>query len=186
MIAIYGSPRKGGNSEILLDAFLGPVEPKMKVVKFRLGEMELQPCISCGHCSQYGKCIFNDDIEELFQAIESSDKLVIASPIFFTTVPAQVKSFVDRAQSYWERKRLADKDTRLPAKKGFFLAVGAMKTERYFQNARMVIKSLMNTLDISYTGELFYPGVDAKGAIRDIPGALDQAEAAGAVFAADL
>ena len=183
IVAIYGSPRKGGNTEILLDAFLRPVQEQEEVRRFRLGEMKLQPCIACGHCKKTGRCIFEDEIAALYDTIDQADGLVIASPIFFTNVSAQAKAFIDRAQAAWERQRIPRlRMEPRPGRKGFFLAAGAMKTELFMKSARMVIKSLMHTLEIPCTGDLFFQGVDEKGAIRNVPGALEQAEAAGKAF----
>jgi len=179
IVAVYGSPRKEGNTEILTDHFLKPLLQQNEVKRIYLRDLTLKPCVACGGCDKTGVCVFKDDIWSLYEEIEKSDALVLASPIFFASVSAQVKAFIDRAQPFWVRKYVFGQKQEGHRKKGFFLSVGAIDTYKFFLNARLVFRTLMNTLDIDYSGDLFFPAVDRKGEIREKPGALEAAEKAG-------
>ena len=104
--AVYGSPRKQGNTEMLMDAFLEQIEKSEDVKRFYLRDMVLKPCIECGGCDKTGICVFKDDIGGIYDCIENARALVISSPIFFASVSAQVKAFIDRSQPFWARKYL--------------------------------------------------------------------------------
>jgi len=181
VIAVHGSPRKDGNTDILMDEFLKSIETKTPVTRFYLRNLQLNPCAACGGCDKTGVCVFKDDIWNIYERIEQADRLVISSPIFFASMTAQLKAFVDRAQPFWVRKYVMGQRS-TASKKGFFISVGAMETDIYFKNARMIMKSHFNTLDIKYSGDIFHQGVDEKGAIADVPDALEKAFHAGRDF----
>lgn len=179
--AVYGSPRKQGNTEILMDAFLEQVEKSEEVKRFYLRDMTLKPCIECGGCDKTGVCVFKDDISGIYDYIENASSLIISSPIFFASVPAQVKAFIDRSQPFWARKYVLGQKSSI-IRKGFFICVGAINTDKYFKSSKLVVQSYLNVMDIKYEGELFFPGVDAKGEIENVPGALEQARQSGINF----
>ncbi len=102
---------------------------------------------------------------------------MLASPIHFMGVTAQMKAMIDRCQALWARKYklkvppLGNKRER----KGLFISVGGRKVPNLFEPALATIKTLFRTMDVTYTGELLFAGVDGKGAIAKNPDALRQA-----------
>jgi len=179
IVVVYGSPRKEGNTEILTDSFLRPLYRQDEVKKVYLRDLQLKPCVACGGCDKTGVCVYKDDIWDIYEAIEKAEALVLASPIYFASLTAQTKAFIDRAQPFWVRKYVLGQKNDGYRKKGVFISVGGMDTDKYFLNARLVVKSFMNTLDIKYSGDLFFPAVDKKGEIRERSGALEAAEKTG-------
>uniref|UniRef100_A0A7C4JQ51 Flavodoxin family protein n=1 Tax=Thermodesulfobacterium geofontis TaxID=1295609 RepID=A0A7C4JQ51_9BACT len=94
LLAIHGSPRKNGNSEILLDYFLKGINQEfISFEKIRLFELNYQPCIECGECETTGECILNDDFKELYKKIWKADFLVVSTPIFFYSHTSYVQAF---------------------------------------------------------------------------------------------
>jgi multimeric flavodoxin WrbA len=194
IIAVYGSPRKDGNTDALMDAFLSGVEKHEKsIILYKLREMTLRPCTGCGFCDSTGTCIYKDDIWDIYEHLEEADGLILSSPIYFASVTAQLKSFIDRGQAFWARNILLNTndtdvngkfscDSYKNVKKGFYMSVGAMNTDKYFLNSRLVVRSFFISADIKPSGELFYPGIDKKGEIRKHPEALDAAYKAGMEF----
>jgi len=182
IIAVYGSARKAGNTDILMDSFLEPLTGKTEIHKYYLRDMNLRSCIACGGCHTTGVCVFDDDIWDIYKKIESADGLVIASPIYFASVTANTKAFIDRAQPFWSRKYLLDRRNTVAVKKSFFICVGAVNTEKYFLNAKLIMQTYLRNLDIPYSGDLFYSGVDEAGEIRQKAGAVDSAYKAGEAF----
>ncbi|HHV96587.1 MAG TPA: flavodoxin family protein [Clostridiaceae bacterium] len=195
VIAIYGSPRKGGNSDILMDAFLSGVKEHENVISYKLRDMTLKPCTGCGFCDDTGVCIYKDDIWKIYEHLYEACGLVLSSPIYFASVTAQLKAFIDRGQAFWVRNNLlkAEKiypydinqsslDTNNIIKKGFYISVGAMNTDKYFLNSRLVVRSFFISVGFKPSGELFFPGIDTKGEIKKYPEALDAAYKAGVEF----
>lgn len=164
VLGVSGSPLKGGNTEILLDYVLdGARAAGAATEKIRLNDLSFKPCQDCGGCSQTGVCIVGDDMQTLYRAIESSDGIIVASPIFFGSLSAQTKAMVDRFHSAWVAKNMLGKE---PMKKmrrnGAFLCTAGEDKEKYFADARTIVKMLFNTLNIEYYGELFAGGYNFK------------------------
>jgi multimeric flavodoxin WrbA len=181
--AIYGSPRKYGNTDLLMDAFLEPLQRKVEVKKYRVCDMLLKPCIACGGCDKTGVCILKDEIWSVYNDIDEAEGVILSSPIYFASVSAQLKIFIDRAQAFWARKYLLKKQTsHTPQKKGFFISAGAINTDKFFLNSKQVIQTFMLSMDIEYSGDLFFSGVDGKGEILEKSGALEAAALAGMKF----
>ena len=184
VLAISGSPRRKGNTETLLDwAIKGVKEaaPDADVTKIVLNERVFRPCQSCGFCVRKGYCGFaeSDDMGLVFETLEASDRFIIASPIFFAGVSAQLKAMIDRCQAIWARKYLLNQRHPNPDRQAVFLCCGGFKHDRFFKCARQVIAAWCNVLDIKLSATLFYAAIDARHDIEKHPTALADAEAAG-------
>jgi multimeric flavodoxin WrbA len=185
IIAFLGSPREGGNSELLLkEAVKGIEESGVEVHIFSLNTMNIMPCQNCGGCDETGICIYEDDMIQVYEAIRTCDRIVLASPIFFSALSAQTKMMIDRCQAFWCEKYLLKKP--IPAgiygRKGLLLLVGGMKKEigmQGIQCAGTSAKAFFRTISVPEHKTLSYTGVDAKGAISKHPAALKDAYEAG-------
>ncbi len=184
LAAFAGSPRRGGNSESLLNSALAGVAeaaPRLEVRTFVLNEMNIRPCQNCGFCSRTGYCRFaeTDDMKEIYEWLDNADRFILASPIYFATVSAQMKTMMDRCQAIWARKYLLKKKHRNPDREALFLSCGGFKHDRFYRCARQVVSAWCVVNDISLAAELFYSSIDAKGSIEKHPAALAEARAAG-------
>lgn len=103
VLILSGSPRKGGNSDILCDRFAaGASDAGHSVEKIRIAEKDVHPCIACYHCRDNGgECVFRDDMADILQKMIDADVLVLASPVYFYSVDAQLKSVIDRTVARW-------------------------------------------------------------------------------------
>lgn len=182
IIAFLGSPRKDGNSGLLLrEAIRGIEESGLKVQIFNLNEMNISPCQSCGGCEDTGVCIFHDDMAQIHAAIREASRIILASPIFFFGVSAQVKIMIDRCQCFWCEKYLLKRPIPegIYGRKGLLLLVGGQKREIGIQCAEATAKAFFRTVSIPEHETLSYLSVDAKGAIANHPTALSDAYRAG-------
>jgi multimeric flavodoxin WrbA len=182
VIAFLGSPRKDGNTDLLLQEAIKGIESSGLTVKiFRLNLMNIKPCQNCGGCDETGECIINDDMTEIYPEIRTADRIILASPIFFFTVSAQTKILIDRCQSFWCEKYLLRKPISEGefGRKGLLLLAGGMKKEIGIQCAETTVKAFFRTISVPGHNTLWYLGVDAKGAILEHPTALKEAFEAG-------
>jgi len=160
VFGIGGSPRKDGLTDNLLDkALAGAGSAGAVVKKLILNDLDFKPCLDCGGCGKKGVCVIDDDMRILYREFESADAVIIASPIFFGSVTAQLKAMIDRFQSAWVSKYVLRKARASERRrKGVFLCAAGQDNRKYFENARQIIRILFATLDIDYAGELFLGG----------------------------
>lgn len=184
VLVFSGSPRKNGNTETLAGSVIAGVEAAGATCELvRLAEKKIHPCIGCGGCEKEGICVIKDEMQDLYPRIESADRIIIVSPIYFYGVTAQTKAFIDRCQALWSRKYLLKRRLRGAVPKiGYFLSVAATKGERVFEGAILTVQYGLDAMDFSYGGELVIRGVDKKGAINGFLDELDRAKEFGTVI----
>ena len=180
VLGIYGSPRKGGNTDILLDTVLQTLEENGVVVqRVFIRNLKMTGCIECGKCDDTGICAINDQMQEVYPLLESAKVIILSSPVFFYGISWGAKALVDRAQALWSKKRLGLLEKREGFSGGYLLALGATKGKNLFVGAELVAKYFYDALDLPYLGGLFYRGIEKKGEILERKEILEEAEAFG-------
>ena len=102
VLILSGSPRKGGNSDLLCDEFMrGAVESGHIVEKIRVQEKKVACCTACYACQKNGICAIKDDMAEIMQKMIECDVMVLASPVYFYSIDAQLKAVIDRSVCRW-------------------------------------------------------------------------------------
>lgn len=102
VLILSGSPRKNGNSDILCDEFArGAAEAGNHVEKIRVSEKNIGFCRACYACRGTGVCAIKDDMAEVLQKMIDADVLVLASPVYFYSIDAQLKALIDRTVARW-------------------------------------------------------------------------------------
>ncbi len=103
ILGVSGSPRKGGNTDILLDNFLkGAESAGAETKKVLLKEYSIESCVGCEGCRKAGTCIkFHDGMELLYPEIEAAKGLILGSPTYNYNVTAPMKAFIDRLYPYY-------------------------------------------------------------------------------------
>jgi multimeric flavodoxin WrbA len=189
VLAIAGSPRKGGNTDTLLARFLDGAAGEGAQIKYlSVCDLQIGGCLHCDACLVKGKCKIQDDMQMVYREMAAADGIVLASPLHFMSVTAQIKALIDRCQALWVRKYilkippLGDQRER----QGFFISVGGRRTiPNLFDPSLVTLKTLFRTIDITYKGALLIPGIDALGDILKHPDFLEQAYLAGRKFITD-
>ena len=178
VLGIYGSPRRGGNTEALLKEFLrGCRESQAETEEIFLRDLKITPCLEIYACRKEGMCPIRDDMQNLYAKIVDADILVLASPVFFYSVSAQAKAFIDRCQAFWSKKYLLRQPIS-PGKKGrrgVFISVGGSQGGKVFDGAVMTMKYFFDAVDMIFYKSLLYRGIDEKGGILNHPEALAEA-----------
>ncbi len=110
IIGISGTPRKNGNSEILLEYALKPFKNNGWNVKtFLLSELTINHCKACDSCKETGTCIIKDDMQEIYDAFRWCHAIIISSPVYYLNVSAQLLSLLDRHYAVHVEKPLEGK-----------------------------------------------------------------------------
>jgi multimeric flavodoxin WrbA len=182
VLGLNGSPRRGGNTDTLLGEVLrGAAGLGAETENLRLSELDISPCTHCDGCLTTGSCVIVDSMQAVYTALERADRIIIASPLHFMSLTAQIKLAIDRCQALWARKYklkippLGDSRPRY----GLYVGVGGRKGEKLFEAAVTIVRSLFFVLNVPYLGSLTFAGVDEKGLIRQTPLALQKAFVAG-------
>jgi NAD(P)H-dependent FMN reductase len=170
VLGIAGSPRRDGNTDHLLrQVMAGASSQGAETKTVVLSELNISPCRHCDGCIKTGKCVVEDDMQWLHTDLREADRIVLASPIFFMGVTAQTKAMIDRCQALWVIKYVLKLPVAInPAKErmGIFISVGGTKLRNLFEPAKATVKSWFTTLDIEYTGELVFSGIDEIGSVH--------------------
>ena len=169
VLGIYGSPRKGGNSDLLLSrALLGAGEAGAEIKTIYASEIDVRACLECGGCDLSGKCIVKDKMQEIYPLLEEADAIIISTPIFFYSMPGKLKSLIDRAQAAWSKRMLEKSKDQLKtyeSGKGYLIGVGATKGTNLFEGVELTAKYFYDALDMEYKGGIFYRHIEKKGDI---------------------
>jgi multimeric flavodoxin WrbA len=185
VLVFNGSPRREGNTELLLsEAVRGVKEQGGEVTAYNLHTLNLKTCMNCGHCDSAGRCIIKDDMQAIHDDIRTADRIIVASPIFFFSVSAQTKILIDRGQTFWAEKYVHKNPIKPGAhgRKGLLLLVGGMKRNEKnvgFSCSEATVRAFFRTVNVPEHVTLAYDGVDEKGAIRKHATALAEAYEAG-------
>jgi len=187
IVALYGSPRRRGNTARLLAAAVaGAREAGAEVREIVLRDLRINPCLEIYACRRDGICVQKDDFRQLAETLLAAEATMLASPIFFYAVSAQVKLMMDRCQSLWVKKYWLEKKPlgRLDnARPGLFLSVGASRGRQLFVGAEMSVRYFFDTFDTTLWKTLAYRGLDTADDILQYPEYLEESRAAGRLLA---
>ena len=190
ILAIYGSPRREGNTSTLLNrAVEGASEAGAEVEKVFLRDLKMSPCLEIYGCKETGLCVIQDDFQKVYDKLLASHGIMLASPIFFYTVSAHTKILMDRFQSRWVKKYWIDKvpyGEWKPKRKGLFISAGATKGKRLFEGPLLTVKYFFDVLDAEVWRTLLYRELDLEGDVLNHPGYLQEAYEAGKDLALTL
>ena len=187
IIAIYGSPRRKGNTAALLKkAVEGARDFGAEVEEIMLRDLKISPCLEIYGCAQAGECAIKDDFQKVRDKILDSRGLMLASPVFFYAVSSHTKILMDRFQSLWVKKNWVDKlpaDQRSIKRKGLFISVGATKGKKLFDGILLSVRYFFDVLDMELWKALLYRQLDFQDDVLKHSEYLEEAYNAGKAFA---
>jgi len=186
ILALHLSPRKKGNSAVMLDEFLrGAKEAGAGAVSYSVAEHNIKPCMGCGACEKTGECVItDDDMGELYPLLATAPMVVVSTSLFFYDVPAQGKALIDRTQPLWSRRyALKRTETLRPEGRGFLLAVGATKGKDLFMPVSLSVKYFFDSIGMPKEFDtLFFRQVEALGDMAKHPDYMKEIYEAGLAF----
>ena len=179
-LCIAGSPRRGGNSDQLLDALsAGVASAGGTAERLVAADSGAHVCRGCNACSQTGECVVRDGMDAVYAAIDTADAIVISTPVYFATVPAVLKTLYDRFQPYWARRYILGEPPRQPRRPGALLIVGGGGDPFGTGCAITPSKSVMNVLGVSVGTVFECVGPDSASDMGHHPEALQRAREIG-------
>ena len=187
---IIGSPCKNGNVDILVSQVLkGAASHGAETCKIYLNNLKIKPCQSCGVDPAPKYCLFNDDIEQIYNILETSDAIILGSPVYFDTVSAQVKLVIDRCNCLMPYVKKTDGtfnfERRIKKrKKGIFVAVAG--TGQDFSVILATVRGFFNWANIKLVKTFLYVHDDNEiGSVKKDHKKMNQAFNLGANLLAD-
>lgn len=161
IVVLSGSPRKGGNTDILVKAFCEGAVEHNEVEVISVNDVKVNPCTGCNSCftKEGNKCIQPDDMQMIYDKLTEADILVIASPIYFYGISAQLKAIIDRLHTPMRN--------RFKIKKTALLCVGAASLPELFDAVILQYKMVLNFFELEDLGSVLVRGVKDKGDIEN-------------------
>lgn len=164
VLILSGSPRKGGNSDLLCDAFLqGAVDGGNEAEKIFLRDKKVAPCNACYYCRDHGngQCAIRDDMAEILDKMQAADVIVLSSPVYFYSVDAQMKALIDRCVARWRD---------MPNKAFYYIMTAAENSSTVMDCTLQCFRGFAVCLENAVEkGVIYGKGVYEKGEIQDMP-----------------
>lgn len=163
ILVLSASPRKGGNSDLLCDQFIeGAKAAGNEAEKIFLRDKHINYCVACDSCQKNaGKCVLKDDMGEILEQMIKADVLVMATPVYFYTMDAQMKTLIDRTVARY---------TEIKNKEFYFIATAADSSnqamERTIEGFRGFTDCLGGAIE---KGIIYGTGVWTKGEVKRSP-----------------
>ena len=181
ILGLQGSPRKKGNTQFLLENFMQSAEKRG--ARTQIIDVTRKDIIACKElvvCEKKGYCPLEDDVlHEIYPLLRQAEIVVLASPIFFYNMTAQLKAVVDRCQTFWARKyRFKLADPAKPMRKGFVLSVAATKGKNLFEGLLLCAKYFFDAIDAQDEGGLTYRGIEGPKDMANHPNVVEEVDQA--------
>lgn len=163
ILILSGSPRKGGNSDLLCDEFArGAAEAGHSVEKLRVAEKSIRPCSACYYCRDHGgACVHQDDMAAILQKMIDADVLVLASPVYFYSIDAQLKAVIDRTVARW---------TEVKNKEFYYIVTAADEEHAAAETTLACFRGYADCVEgAREMGVLYGTGAYEKGEINSLP-----------------
>ncbi|MFQ6126656.1 MAG: flavodoxin family protein [Candidatus Heimdallarchaeota archaeon] len=180
ILGVLGSPRSGGNSDILLDeALRGARDDGAEVEKIVLDRLQIHGCRDCKSCNETGRCVQEDDMQLVLEKILQSQGIIHSCPIYFYSMTAQMKAYLDRWCALYDEKWKFHSHY-LPRMRGKNMAVIVVCGDSDIKMAELAIVPFQRLVQaetniLKWGGSLAVPSVDVKGEVQQNKKALEKA-----------
>ena len=162
IMILVGSMRKGGNTDLLARKFAEGASEHNSVEFISVADYKVAPCIGCNTCfTREGNACFNHDMDAVYEKLRHADVLVIASPVYFYGISAELKALIDRLHTPM-------RNTFAIRKLGLLL-VGAAELPNLFDPILMQYQMILDFFHLRDAGKVLVRGVKDKGAIIGRP-----------------
>lgn len=162
VLVLFGGPRLNMNTDTLLKAYLeGIDEEKHEIERINIRDLKIAPCTACYGCSKNGECVLHDDMDDIYEKMESADAVIFASPIFFNSITAISKMLVDRCQIYWTKKFMLGARRGITDKLGVLLLTGGpIHKDRNVPGASLILDLFFKSIDAKFKETILIDNTD--------------------------
>ncbi len=186
ILALAASPRVGGNTDRLLDAFLEPLAAGGPIEKLYLGRLDIHPCQHCGGCRENGACVQRDDMDIIYRGLASAGALVLASPVYFLGVTAQAKAMIDRCQALWVAKYLLGRPLRPDYRPAAFISAAGQNSPGAFDCPLKVARAFFKTAMFKLSSSVLEADLDEMDGREIDSSLLEEVRRRGEAFGKEL
>ncbi len=147
----------------MLDILLDNIDGQKYIVdayKIFNSENKILPCCDCRYCWKKNSCSINDAMGDIYNYLETSDNIIVATPVYFYSVPAPLKMIIDRFQVYWASSIRGDSKTQLKKKSVLLMVGGARNFENQFLGVQMAVKRIFDDINARLVGEVMFSNSD--------------------------
>jgi multimeric flavodoxin WrbA len=171
VLGIVGSPRQGGNTDVLVDEVLaGASEAGALTEKVILSKLDIGPCRACGGCRKTGQCVQQDDMHALLEQMAQSDVWVLGTPVYWWGPTAQFKAFLDR---WYGVERTTFRGRRV------VLAIPLGGGASYARYTVGILTDVLDYLGMAHVATVLAPGASGRGRVREQADVMAAARRAG-------
>jgi multimeric flavodoxin WrbA len=172
VLGIVGSPRRGGNTEILVDEVLrGAQDAGAQIEKVILSRLDIRPCRGCDACKEASKCVQQDDMHALLERMKHSQVWVLGTPIYWWGPTAQMKAFIDR----WYGARYGDNQGVFKGRRVILTIALEDTDKRSPRHTVGMFEDILAYVRIEHVATIVASGVLDRGAVRQYPEVLAEA-----------
>lgn len=162
ILILAGSPRRNGNSDMLIDAFVEGAKGH-EIIRYDLYDMKLGGCRACNGCwNSKGNCVFKDDMAAIQESLEEADVLVVATPLYWSMVTAPLKAVIDRFYQYDP----ANGGKKLEIKESILLTTGETENDEDFYMIKNFFEGMCEFNGMKVIDMISVPNVNFKGDIK--------------------
>lgn len=164
VVVLVGSMRKGGNTDLLAQAFIEGASKNNDVEVVSVADYKINPCIGCNSCftREGHECFQKDDMQKVYGKLKTADLVVIASPVYFYGISAQLKAVVDRLHTPMRQN--------FPIKKLALILVGAATLPELFDAIKMQYQLVLSFFELEDAGMVLVSGAKDKGDVKNSDG----------------
>jgi multimeric flavodoxin WrbA len=173
VLGIVGSPRRGGNTDVLVTEVLaGAAAAGAEVEKVVLTDLKIAPCSACDACRGAGQCVMEDDMSDLVGRMARSDVWVLGTPVYWWGPTAQFKAFLDRWYAF-------DQERELFRNRRVIFVIPSGGGDRYARHTAGILEDVANYLDMDHRETILAGGTGSPGAVSKRGDLMDRASRAG-------
>lgn len=164
ILVLNGSVRRGGNTDLLAQSFADGARKNNSVEIVSVADFKVNPCIGCNSCFKREKnaCFQNDDMTKIYKKLKDTDILVIASPLYFYGISAQLKAVIDRLHTPMRDS--------FPIKKLALIMVGAASLPEMFDAVKTQYRLALNFFGLEDAETVLVRGAKEKGDVKNTDG----------------
>lgn len=164
ILVLTGSPRSGGNSDQLADAFIrGVYGAGNQVLRFDAGRKQIGPCVGCQACAETGVCAAEDDYTEFADELMQADAVAIFTPLYWFGWPAGLKAAIDKCFAFY----CSGKQTRV--RESIMVVCGEANEMGAFDPLIRTYEKTAELMHWENKGHIVVPGVFESGAVQNTP-----------------